>query len=346
MLHRNLALLFTIAFAMPAVASTTVCVTDVSSFQTALDNAVNSTSSTFIEVARGTYHLGGTPLTFDSSAVGQGQLDLTGGFDSDCSTNIDNPALTVIDADALSVVMSLSSENGISVRYLTVQNGSKTSGTESPAGLSVESQSGGIIVDYNIVRGNSGSTAAGVKVRLASGSNDVHFDGNMIVNNTGNGDSVAGFVSGPASGKTYFTNNTIAGNVSTNQTAGIGGGITVVGSGDTLATFVSNTVAWGNSGYDLSVCCNDVLVDSDIGVIAGGYDSGHSSGNVSVDPQFSSATDFHLLPTSPLLGQGTLTPAGNLPTIDIEGHPRSYNGLVDMGAYERGDEIYGYGFDN
>jgi hypothetical protein len=51
------------------------------------------------------------------------------------------------------------------------------------------------------------------------------------------------------------------------------------------------------------------------------------------------------LPTSPLLGQGTLTPAGGLFTIDLEGHPRTFNNTIDMGAYERGDEIYSSDFD-
>jgi len=67
---------------------------------------------------------------------------------------------------------------------------------------------------------------------------------------------------------------------------------------------------------------------------------------LSVDPQFSGPGDFHLQPTSPLLGAGTLTPPGNLPTIDIEGLARSYNGFVDMGAYERGNEIFENGFNN
>ena len=41
-----------------------------------------------------------------------------------------------------------------------------------------------------------------------------------------------------------------------------------------------------------------------------------------------------------------MTPPGGLPTIDIEGHPRSYLGLVDMGAYERGDKLFDNDFDH
>jgi len=41
-----------------------------------------------------------------------------------------------------------------------------------------------------------------------------------------------------------------------------------------------------------------------------------------------------------------LNPASSLPTIDIEGHARTFNGTVDMGAYERGDEIFSGEFED
>jgi len=43
---------------------------------------------------------------------------------------------------------------------------------------------------------------------------------------------------------------------------------------------------------------------------------------------------------------GTPTPAGNLPAIDIQGHRRSYNGAVDIGAYKCGNPIYSSAFDS
>ncbi|MDR3387707.1 MAG: choice-of-anchor Q domain-containing protein [Rudaea sp.] len=70
------------------------------------------------------------------------------------------------------------------------------------------------------------------------------------------------------------------------------------------------------------------------------------NGNLSVDPHFGGSGNYQLAATSPLLGMGTTTPVGGLPTINLNGNPRSYSGLVDIGAYERGDEIFGDGFED
>jgi hypothetical protein len=68
------------------------------------------------------------------------------------------------------------------------------------------------------------------------------------------------------------------------------------------------------------------------------------------DIQFLSSTDFRLQATSPGIAAGTLTPpnynqpGGALPTLDIQGNPRTLNGTVDVGAYEHGDDIFKEGF--
>jgi hypothetical protein len=338
MVKRTLAMLGgALGVASLANAATTVCVTDVAGLQAALSAAEGNTTTTVIEVARGTYNLSGAALTFTSSAAGQGQLDITGGYSADCSTIIENPALTIIDGDSLSGVLSLTSTAGISVRYLTIQNGLKAQN----AGLDVTVSGGGIIIDYNIFRNNRATDERSALAASIGGSGNMHIDGNLIVDNTANSNVGGGEVDNLGTGSTYITNNTIANNTITGTLFNGYGGLFVYGS---TSPNVSNNIFWGNTNLDFDSTSNPVLVDNDYGTIGGNQSS--NTGALNVDPQFSSSSNFHLLPSSPLLGAGTLSPAGGLPTIDVEGHPRSYNGFVDMGAYERGDVIFANNFDD
>jgi hypothetical protein len=323
----------------------TVCVNTAADLQAALLAAEGSTSATTIEVARGTYSLGGTELIFTSQTVGQGQLDISGGYEYDgglCSSHVKDPTLTIFDGQGMNAVFNLQSSQGISVRYLTIENGDPVH--DESGGLTVASSNGGLIIDYNIIRNNSAILrAAGINVQIgnASASADIHIDGNLIAGNNSQDLYGAGAVRNEGTGSIYVTNNTIVDNVSVNSQAGMA----VYGSSVAGTANVSNNIFWGNSNYDLILLSAPVLVDNDYQTSIGAAGPG-SSGNLHVDPLFYSSGNFHLQATSPLLGAGTLTPAGNLPTIDIEGNPRSYNGFVDMGAYERGEQIFNDGFEN
>jgi hypothetical protein len=331
-----------------ATAATTVCVTNVADFQTALDNATGSTSTTLIQVARGDYSVGATPLVFNATTASQAQLDISGGYDSDCSAQIKNPALTILDGGGAHPVLRLISAGGISVRYLTVQNGFLPTNTGAGnAGLYADSQTAGLIVNYNIIRNNVGFGDAGLEAIVGNNSTSaLHVEGNLIVGNTAQNQDGAGSIVNNGSGDAYITNNTVANNISQRTDAGAVGGL-YIGSGQG-STALSNNICWNNTTADFYLAGSPVFVDNDYAAVSppGGRPAAGSTGNVDVDPQFVSGTDFHLLVSSPLLGAGTLTPPGNLPAIDIEGHPRSYNNLVDMGAYERGDIVFADSFDN
>ena len=317
------------------LAATQVCVNDSADLQAALDAANGRSAATSIQIARGTYHLAGNQHTFDSTSATQGQLDIGGGYNADCSAQIKNAALTVIDGDNESGVMSLLSTAGISVRYLTIQNALK----QDSAGLYVAISGGELIVDYNIIRNNRAfDETAGLYV-VVNGTGDLHIDGNLIVGNTANTNVSAGGGENDGTGNTYVTNNTVANNVITGPLLNGYGGLVIFASNPSI----SNNIFWGNTHLDISAS-SAVLLDNDYATLNGNPTS--NTGSQDVDPQFSNSTDFHLQSTSPLLGAGSLTPPGNLPTIDIEGHPRSYNGDVDMGAYERGDEIFDATFDD
>lgn len=341
--------------ALPVKASA-VCViaNNAADLQTQLTNAQGSTTTTVVQVPRGTYNLGGSQLSFNSQAAGQGQFDITGGYNSDCSTHLNNPALTIIDGQSLgSGVLGLQSTAGISVRFLTIQ------GAAGPPGLDVESVNGGIIIDYNIIRNNAADSNAGILVKITgtTAASAIHVDGNLIAGNTAANQDGAGSVENDGTGSTYVTNNTIANNIS-QVFAGIGG---LAVSGNTIAgsTNVSNNILWGNSNFDVylngpSLQTDPVLVDNDYQYSNCCLGPG-STGNQNLDPQFSSSGDFHLSLGSPLLAQGLCNPkpAGGLPSVDIVGNPRTYDLTyvaatckVDMGAYERGDEIFKDGLNN
>jgi len=121
---------------------------------------------------------------------------------------------------------------------------------------------------------------------------------------------------------------------------GSGGGIQV--SGGTHLT-LKNGILWGNQvGPDIPVQ-QQINVDgggtADVtysDIEGGGWDD---VGNINVTPQFQRAgysprplrEDFHLMATSPARDTGANAGA---PKKDLDGNPRPYNTLTDMGAYE------------
>lgn len=320
-----------------ARANTIACVHDSAEFQTALTAAETNGDANLIEMARGTYFTGGAQFEFASTTALQ--LDINGGYNSDCTTIIEDPRLTILDGEGTSPVLVLSNHAGVSVRFLTLQNGLGI-------GLGVSTGAGGVIIDFNIIRNNASPTAGGGLYASVNGAsaNVLRLAGNLISGNmTGNKILYgAGSVFNTTAGNIYVINNTIADNVNSG-TDGIGG--LHVDSQTTGSAILSNNIAWGNTKYGLDVADVPVLVDNDYGALNGAIDAG-SSGNISVAPKFIGNGNYRLAADSPLLATGTLTPAGGLPTIDLDANPRSFNATVDLGAYERGDEIFADGYDN
>ena len=101
-----------------------------------------------------------------------------------------------------------------------------------------------------------------------------------------------------------------------------GGGMRNVGS--SIPT-ITNCIVWGNSP-------NNIYGPADISysAIEGGW---LGDGNIDADPLFIPGS-LRLSEGSPCIDAGTNTPAGGLPSTDIDGNPRIINGIVDMGAYE------------
>jgi hypothetical protein len=330
----------------------TFCVGNEAALQTALtaasDGGANANEDNTIQIVIGTYYTtnnGNAEFYYNNQTTAR-KLDINGGYNSNCSIITLNPVLTILDGSGATRAFESESNGDVSLRYLTFQNGSVGT-NESGAGVLmnlISNGNGPVIFDQNIVRNNHTAFYDGGISIVVNGSGTLQFENNLIVGNSADSDDGAGSISDQGTGANVI-NNTFAQNTVTNNPAPQIGGLFFYASSanspppDTM----SNNIFWDNSGSDLATSA--VLVDNDFSSDQETMDP-TSSGNVYADPRFSSSTDFHLLPTSPLLGQGTLTPTGGLPTIDIEGHPRSYNGQVDLGAYERGDKIFADGFED
>jgi hypothetical protein len=316
----------------PVVSSAAVfCVSSETALRGALSTATANAADDTIQIVRGSYHTHGGAFIHDGGEAHA--LDIEGGFNADCSARTPDPRLTVLDGDTASLVLHVESSGSIEIRYLTIQNGSASGAS---AGAIVSSFNGDVTIGSDIFRNNRASQdGGGLAVGVVAAPSSLSVRDSLLVGNSSGSDVGAASINTNSAGSiVYFTNNTVV----ANTTPGATGGVDFEGPGNVR---ISNSIFWGNSGNDLSIIAAEML-DNDYGTI---NVAPSGSGNVSVDPRFAGAGDYHLLPTSPLLGPGSLTPPGGLPALDIEGHARSYMNTVDLGAYERGDAIFDDGFD-
>ena len=332
-----------------AVPPHTPCVTNATELRTELEKAgetgINNDADTHINLAVGIYSINNTIFQYGSAKTFT--LDITGGYNSDCSHQItQNPIYTVLSGVGSSkLILQSNSMGDVSIRFVTFKGGNVTSGG-SALSMNTGGSTGQIIIDYDIFTANQGGNVVDIGY-----SSLVQLDGSLFYGNSG---TTATFAA-TNTAKFYAINNTFTQN--TVADSADGAYILVAAQFNTAA--LSNNIFYGNSftnthgstDYNIGLfgqsgstaqleknianpvfVANTTLTDSDF---AG-----------SPNPQFASSTDFHLLPTSPGVATGTLTPAGGLPVIDIQGNPRTYNGKVDLGAYERGDDIFkdGFGF--
>jgi len=115
----------------------------------------------------------------------------------------------------------------------------------------------------------------------------------------------------------FVQNCTISGNSASNE----GGGVHYLGG------TMENSILWNNTDKEISgwISINRYnCIENWTNLI---------NGIITNNPQFVSASNFHLLSTSPCINAGT-----NLPyvytTTDLDGNPRLFGDKVNMGAYE------------
>ena len=333
-------------FAAPHV----TCVNNASDFRNELVNAsaggVNNDADNHINLAVGVYATNNTFFQYGSAKTFT--LDITGGYNSDCSKQVtQNPIYTVLSGvGGSNVILKTDSEGDVSIRFVTFTGGE--GGTASSGGNALDvntlgPKTGQIVIDSDIFTANTGGNVVDI-----GGSSLVQLDSSLFYDNSG---EFAFAVYGTA--KFFAINNTFA------QNALDGAALEVemwdAGSGANLGNNiffdkVDAEVVFEDVGTALlanNVMSSDVL---NTFTTAGATVTENDPPPVS-DIQFLSTTDFRLQATSPGIAAGTLTPpnytqtGGELPAQDVEGNSRTYNGTVDVGAYERGNEIFKDGFE-
>jgi hypothetical protein len=299
----------------------------------AADGGIYNGEINTIKIVRGTYSVLPTSsggFTFTSTSGHK--LDINGGYNSDCSALIEDPAFTILDGANQHRVLYTSSNADVSLRWVTLQNGYLES---DGAGLTalLNAPAGELILNYSIIRNNVSTIAAGGV--YIGGGGLVYLWDNLIVGNSAS--NVAALFVNSGGATVYLVNNTVTQNINSAPTSI---DIALDGSGgDTV--YASNNIFWGNTAtteLDFGNLSSVYLANNDYSSIDNTPIT--DSNNQNVDPQFIGNGNYRLSPGSPLLSAGTTTPTGGLPTIDIAGYARTFNATVDLGAYERGDEIF------
>ncbi len=120
---------------------------------------------------------------------------------------------------------------------------------------------------------------------------------------------------------------------STNDTLADNGayGIVLTGTlGVTTTARLTNTILWGHTESFTSTQVPTYTMLATFSDIQGGWSG---AGNLDTDPLFSGGGNYHLQPTSPVKDQADTAHA---PAVDLDGNPRPYNTVADIGCYEYG----------
>ena len=148
----------------------TFCAANAAAVQAALtaasDGGANDNENNTIQIVIGTHDTAdnGNEEFYYVNQTTSRKLDINGGYNSDCSIITENPTLTILDGGgATRVFESESVSGGVSLRFLTFQNGSIGT-NESGGGVlmnDVSGYNGPVIFDQNIVRNNHAVSSAG-----------------------------------------------------------------------------------------------------------------------------------------------------------------------------------------
>ena len=327
-----------------------LCVSTAVELQEALsdasDGGLYSGYDVEIDLVQGTYFAPENGPFLYTSTAATGQISVMGGWNSQCDGFSHNAALTVLDANHNSQVLSIDNSNAdVDVELLTIQNGETF---DEGGGLAINSETASpgasVYVAFNIIRNNqSFTTGGGVSIYTSGSVNQVDLLTNVITGNTAN-DFGAGLVNAANVGVVYITGNTVYGNTA----VAVSGSGSLYCCGDAAnAPAIYANIFWQNTKYGLYTYGTAADLEyNDYGTLSG-VTPDQNIGNTSINPKFLDAAngDFHLSGTSSLLGYSPPTingvPAGT--STDVSGNYFPQTGKRDVGAYS--ETIFTDGFD-
>ena len=325
----------------PGAEAATSCVSTSQELRQALSDAstggVNAGEGNEIDVVQGNYVTDPDTGGFSYSNSGGGHLMLYGGYNAGCSIVSHNAALTVLDGNHLTPVLSLHGGGEIDVVGFTIQNGSSVAGG---AGVAINDLAGDVGASDlvgNIIRNNS-TTYLGGGFAIGNSTGNIFIKNNLVYGNSADDGDGAGIVLVYGATADVY-NNTVTQN--TTSLAGGTGGVGFAGNSGTITLL--NNILHGNTNYGADFGTSDDIdfEYNDYGTITGTPPT-TMDGNLTSAPQFVDAAsgDFHLATGSLLIGATPLL----FNETDPDGHAMPAHGSSDIGAYF--ETIFTDGFQN
>ncbi|MCB1629557.1 MAG: hypothetical protein KDI48_17640 [Xanthomonadales bacterium] len=344
-----------LVLAPTAQALTTLCVSNSTELRSALLN--NASDTLDIRVRSGVYLAGGQQFPFralDRIAT------LSGGWSGaagQCTTQSQNPAATLLDAQGSSSALQMEPVVGATSGALFLSNLSLTGGSSDFGGcLFVDFRQGSftVVIDRIIVSGCQGSnlfgSAGGAYIRNWSASN-ITLRNSLISNNQGHTAGGVTVNSDHVDARTFLTNNTIVANAST-FAPGAGGFSPPTQEATVGIITLRNNAIVGNQAFgnpvDLSFgqgpASSHVLRNNAVQVINGAANTNSQGTLVTSAPGFVGGGQYQLGSQSPLRNAGISLTVGEAGARDLDFGVRVQGGAIDIGAYEF-DGLFGSGFE-
>lgn len=348
--------LFVLAMLCTAASAETHCVASANELRNAMQATAISAGTDEIRLRTGVY---GTPTVpgkdaqYDVSLTDGNSLTISGGWtDAGCTQQTQQAGSTLLDGlgqrrifDIGVGVVGGSGSAAVSISNLAMRRGA-TSGVGgclrfqgfqgTGAGLTIER-----VRFSECVAGERGGA---VSATVQDGQTRVL--GSLFYLNRASSEGAAFLTT--TVGNVFFLSNTVVENQATGQgspTAGV-----AVGISPSWSASVANNLFFENVNnaavYDLALLGSGATLRNNRLDVRSGV-AGSETGTTDAPPQFISANDFRLQPTSAMRNGGHANPSGGYPAVDLIGEPRPQGASVDIGAYEFGesDVIFQHDFE-